>query len=157
MGKVIIFVLLSLSSAFVYGDQFADSCLERHNYYRRLEGKPLMHLDPKAMAQAKRRAAELSSKCAFDHMGNMGSGFGENINSVDDNCKDVVDKWYKEKPNYNPRNPVLTMDAGHYTQLVWKATTQLGCAIASHCRYKHVVVCNYYPPGNYRGKFPENV
>jgi hypothetical protein len=31
---------------------------------------------------------------------------------------------------FNPKDPE-NMDAGHFTQIVWKGTTQLGCALAA--------------------------
>ncbi|XP_047414307.1 cysteine-rich secretory protein 2-like [Sciurus carolinensis] len=39
---------------------------------------------------------------------------------------------------------------GHYTQLVWATSHQLGCALA-HCPHKHLsyyYVCHYCPEGN---------
>lgn len=35
----------------------------------------------------------------------------------------------------------------HFTQLVWRATTQVGCAVAL-CPAASVVVCHYSAPGN---------
>jgi hypothetical protein len=44
-------------------------------------------------------------------------------------------------------------DVGHYTQLVWRATTQVGCASASSER-EDILVCRYAEAGNYRGERP---
>ena len=41
-------------------------------------------------------------------------------------------------------------DVGHYTQIVWRATTQVGCALASNATDDYVV-CRYSPPGNIVG------
>ena len=38
-------------------------------------------------------------------------------------------------------------DAGHYSQIVWRATTRVGCALASN-RTEDYLVCRYWPPGN---------
>lgn len=49
---------------------------------------------------------------------------------------------------------------GHYTQVVWANTKYVGCGMANCARtpaggkYKTVTVCQYYPPGNYRGQAP---
>lgn len=43
---------------------------------------------------------------------------------------------------------------GHYTQIVWRATLKLGCAI-SHCpgqAFPNAIVCNYGPGGNPGGR-----
>jgi pathogenesis-related protein 1 len=44
-------------------------------------------------------------------------------------------------------------DSGHYTQIVWKTTEQIGCAKAE-CNGNLIVVCNYNPPGNVLGQKP---
>ena len=41
-------------------------------------------------------------------------------------------------------------DVGHYTQIVWRATTEVGCALASNATDDYVV-CRYSPPGNIVG------
>lgn len=52
---------------------------------------------------------------------------------------------------------------GHFTQIVWKATTQVGCATVSCSDLKNVggpapyTVCNYGSPGNYAGEYADNV
>jgi hypothetical protein len=42
-------------------------------------------------------------------------------------------------------------DVGHYTQMVWKGTTRLGCAIHSS-RDWDFLICRYSPPGNVVGQ-----
>jgi pathogenesis-related protein 1 len=37
--------------------------------------------------------------------------------------------------------------------MVWKNTTEVGCA-AIECNGMTLWVCNYNPPGNYRGQKP---
>jgi hypothetical protein len=46
---------------------------------------------------------------------------------------------------------------GHYTQVVWRTTRELGCSYSSCKRDGFLVeywVCNYSPPGNVRGREP---
>jgi uncharacterized protein YkwD len=40
-------------------------------------------------------------------------------------------------------------DVGHYTQIVWRNTRQVGCAVAQG-RDMDFLVCRYFPAGNWR-------
>ena len=42
-------------------------------------------------------------------------------------------------------------DVGHYTQVVWPATREVGCATARGPRYEFLV-CRYWPAGNKMGQ-----
>lgn len=42
-------------------------------------------------------------------------------------------------------------DVGHYTQIVWAGTREVGCAKASN-GHNDVLVCRYYPGGNVLGE-----
>jgi hypothetical protein len=44
-------------------------------------------------------------------------------------------------------------DVGHYTQVVWRATTEVGCAQASSLS-EDILLCRYAEAGNYRGETP---
>jgi hypothetical protein len=38
---------------------------------------------------------------------------------------------------------------GHYTQIIWRNTTEVGCGMATCSNGSEIWVCNYNPPGNY--------
>ena len=42
-------------------------------------------------------------------------------------------------------------DVGHYSQVIWPTTTELGCALA-HNKARDYLVCRYSPPGNHFGR-----
>jgi pathogenesis-related protein 1 len=67
---------------------------------------------------------------------------------------DAMETWESEK-QYFKGQPLSTSDlrAIHYTQIVWKTTTQVGCAVVE-CEDNVVVVCNYAPAGNTIGQKP---
>lgn len=48
------------------------------------------------------------------------------------------------------------LNSGHFTQVVWKESKELGVAFAKNGG-KVIVVANYSPPGNFIGHFAENV
>ena len=50
------------------------------------------------------------------------------------------------------------MATGHFTAVVWKATTKVGCAVAVTADGNRIfVVAKYEQPGNYLGQFEDNV
>ena len=67
----------------------------------------------------------------------------------------ATDAWYNEVVDYNfatgsANSPGKVV--GHFTQVVWKNSTKLGCAVAGGN-----VCCRYTPPGNYLGQYTNNV
>ena len=70
-------------------------------------------------------------------------------------------QWYDEVEWYDYNNPeVSSHETGHFTQVVWASTTEVGCGIA-RCDRSGVVVCQYRPSGGYdgyeKGGFAKNV
>ena len=71
----------------------------------------------------------------------------------------MADGWISEKTMYiDGVLPNVSKDGnwttvGHYTQIIWKSTTHVGCAVASDDRDDYLV-CRYSPPGNYMGQHP---
>jgi hypothetical protein len=64
--------------------------------------------------------------------------------------------WYDEVKDYDFNAARFGMNTGHFTQVVWKGTTELGCGIALGRSWIYGV-CHYGPPGNVIGAFRENV
>ena len=57
---------------------------------------------------------------------------------------------------YDFSRPGFDLKTGHFTQVVWKDTRQLGCGVAM-CDGGEIWVCNYSPPGNFVRSFRQNV
>jgi len=74
----------------------------------------------------------------------------------------AVKAWYDEESKYNYASPGFSGATGHFTQVVWKGSARLGCAIRQCAtmaggRPASFISCHYSPPGNYQGQFPQNV
>jgi hypothetical protein len=71
--------------------------------------------------------------------------------------KKVVDDWANERNDFDyAHNRCATGKVcGHYTQVVWRSTTTVGCAVAV-CgnTLDQIWVCQYQPPGNWVGQKP---
>ena len=64
--------------------------------------------------------------------------------------------WYDEIAKYSFKKPTFSMETGHFTQVVWTTTTQVGCGM-TQCKGLDIWVCNYDPPGNWEGQYPQHV
>jgi pathogenesis-related protein 1 len=68
---------------------------------------------------------------------------------------DALDSWMSEKDAYDyAKNNVDK--AGHYTQVVWRDSVRIGCAIVNcpNARFSNTVLCDYAPGGNISGQKP---
>ena len=65
--------------------------------------------------------------------------------------------WYEEIKDYNFGNPGFSSGTGHFTQVIWVGSQEVGVAKASNANGTQFVVARYYPAGNVLGRFPENV
>ena len=70
----------------------------------------------------------------------------------------MVGGWIAERAFYRPGRlfPYVSRtgnwaDVAHYTQMVWKGTTRVGCAIHPSQQWDYLI-CRYSPPGNIEGR-----
>ncbi|WP_258319683.1 CAP domain-containing protein [Qipengyuania flava] len=140
---------------------FASRVLGTHNAERRrLALEPLkwnVHLE----REAKEWAQVLSRRGILEHADHdTRNGTGENLWmgtaghwSVDA----MVGMFIDEKQHYRHASfPNIShtgnwADVGHYTQIVWRETKEVGCAVAT-ARGNDVLVCRYWPAGNVWGQ-----
>jgi uncharacterized protein YkwD len=134
--------------------QLAQDMLTAHNGYRtRLNLRPLKWSD-KLAAVAQSWADSLLKRRQFQHQGL--TGYGENLFEMRGGTAtpdDVVHDWASESLDYDYRSNRCLSVCGHYTQMVWRNTTEVGCAVA-HGGGREVWVCEYSPPGNVIGQRP---
>ena len=71
----------------------------------------------------------------------------------------AVDSWYDEIKDYDFKKGKSKNGGvvGHFTQLVWKDSTQLGIGVAKSAKNSIYVVANYHPGGNFNHNELNNV
>jgi pathogenesis-related protein 1 len=132
----------------------AREMLAAHNEVRmRVEVPPLRWSDRLA-ARAQEWASHLLQERQFYHRPHP--IFGENLFEISGaraSPGEVVGDWASEARDFSYRANTCRGMCGHYTQLVWNKTREVGCAVASEPG-REVWVCNYDPPGNWIGERP---
>ena len=132
----------------------ADNMLAAHNAVRLGVGVPALTWSIQLAAFAQQWANELVASRKFVHRRN--SPYGENLYEITGartTSGEVVDQWASESKNYRYGSNTCRGVCGHYTQIIWRDTRRVGCAVAGNAR-NEVWVCNYDPPGNWIGKRP---
>ncbi|KAK4616173.1 Cell wall protein PRY3 [Fulvia fulva] len=130
--------------------------LNSTNYYRQLyHAEPLVWNDTMAAY-----AENYARGCIWKH---SGGPTGENLAASFSNSTLAIDTWAAEESKYNWKKAKFTHDTGHFTQLVWRNTTSVGCGLVACDNDAEggvegdYLVCEYWPPGNYKGDFKNNV
>lgn len=142
---------------------FDERVLAAHNQERQTLGLEPLSWNPALAQSAQAWADHLAATGRFEHAPeNHRDPEGENLWAGTRGYfapEAMVNAWVREKkffqPGIFPNNSITgrVEDVGHYTQLVWRATTEVGCAEASDAR-EDILVCRYAEAGNYRGERP---
>jgi len=151
----------SVAIAAAVPNRFASELLEAHNHARSQDGAPPLVWNPDLAQQAHRWAQVLASEGGMRHATqDERQGAGENLwmGSAGAYSADfMVGAFVEEKRRFTPgRFPNISRtgnwrDVAHYTQVVWKGTRELGCAVVKGER-DDFLVCRYWPAGNVYGE-----
>lgn len=167
---VVIGLTRGLDQTAVTNQADIDLLLEKHNEARAGVSPPAHASAPIPVltwnsSYANDAANYLSCEHATQH---EGSSHGENLGAVkrtggytlQEAIPVIVAKWDNEKADYDLGTNTCAANkvCGHYTQLVWDKTVQVGCAYATGCpssaNYDVVIHCYYEEEGNYQGIAP---
>ncbi len=132
----------------------AREMLAAHNEVRRRVGVSPLKWSDRLASAAQQWANVLVKRRDFRH--NPRTPYGENLWEIEGdrgNASEVVDDWASEAKDYRYSSNICHGTCGHYTQIVWRNTRQVGCAVARGGG-REVWVCEYDPPGNYVGQRP---
>jgi pathogenesis-related protein 1 len=132
----------------------ARDMLAAHNAVRVHVGVPPLAWSNRLAARSQDWANTLLARNQFIHRPN--STYGENLFEITGATASparVVYAWAAESGNYDYISNRCRGVCGHYTQIVWGDTKEVGCAVARG-RGREILVCNYDPPGNWVGRRP---
>ena len=146
-----------------------DKLYKRQNELRAKHGVDPLSVDSEIEKIAQSHVEKLASNNMFELSGAKFNEeeLGENLYLMMSSGEptftgdDVMNKWL-ESSNYDFNNPGFTEKDGHFTQIVWKSSTKVGCGAAKgpiDGWNGLFVICNYYPAGNINNVayFKENV
>ena len=137
---------------------FAERLLIAHNLERDRVGVPRLGWSAKLASQAQAWADTLAHSNRFEHAQDR-SGAGENLwmgparrYSAEQMIGGFVEevRYFHTGQFPNVSSTGSWHDVGHYTQLIWRGTQQVGCAVGQG-RANDILVCRYFPAGNVMG------
>lgn len=143
---------------------FEQRVVAAHNRERSALGVSALEWDPNLADGAQKWADYLAASGKFEHSPNSPNlpKEGENIWGGTKGAyvpEEMVRLWAAEKVHFVggvfPRNSRSgrVEDVSHYTQVIWKDTTHVGCGLAKG-RHEEILVCRYRQPGNIIGHRP---
>jgi pathogenesis-related protein 1 len=143
----------------------ADELVRAHNAWRLRAGVLPLRWAADLAARAQARAGRLAALgCVLEH-GPLPEDVGENLYRMGPlheegrrgvlfvvAATEVVDAWGAEAANYSARDDVCVWNriCGHYTQIVWRTTEEVGCGMSVCPTLGQIWVCDYRPRGNVR-------
>jgi len=144
-------------------EKFRSECLNAHNEKRRKHYSSDLVYNNDLNEMAQKYAESIANREQMQHSSNTfkGEHKGENLFMAGGqvvNGRSPVECWYQEIKDYDFKNPKNKKGVvGHFTQLVWKDSQQLGVGFAKSRTGDCYVVANYFPAGNYMGEEMNNV
>ena len=143
-------------------DPLSARLLASHNRERALVGAPPLRWDPMLAASAAAYGPTLAALGRLEHSPKASRpGQSENlwmgIPRGRYSPEQMVGGWASEKAYFRPgvfpdvSSTGNWLDVSHYTQMIWRGTTSVGCALHTTRSYDFLI-CRYSPKGNRDGQ-----
>jgi hypothetical protein len=143
---------------------FDERVLASHNRERAALGLPLLRWSPELASNARQWSEHLARTGRFEHSQDSADEEqqGENLWAGTRGYyapESMVGLWLSEKRHFKKgvfplnSNTGKVEDVGHYTQLVWRGSGAVGCALSEGAA-EDVLVCRYSAAGNVLGQVP---
>ena len=135
--------------------------LDLHNRERAEVGAPPLVWDTGLAAAAAGYGPALAARGSLTHSPQASRpGQGENLwmgTHARYSLASMFGGWAGEKRSFRPgRFPDVSRtgkwsDVAHYTQIIWRSTRRVGCAVRQTPAWDYLI-CRYAPPGNFVGQ-----
>lgn len=135
--------------------------LALHNRERAAIGVPALAWDARLAAAAASYGPALAARGRLQHSPQASrTGQGENLWMGSRGAyppEEMVGSWADERRLFRPGTfPEVSRsghwsDVAHYTQMIWRGTTRVGCALHQGRDWDYLI-CRYAPPGNVVGQ-----
>ncbi|KAF4945940.1 hypothetical protein FSARC_14309 [Fusarium sarcochroum] len=132
---------------------FTSAILNSTNFYREEHNATALEWN-KTLEEFATDYLDDNEDCDFEH---SGGPYGENLAIGYLNATSSVEAWGDERDKYDFDEAEFDEETGHFTQLVWKETTTVGCGRKLCGEKGWFLVCEYWPRGNVEGQFKEEV
>jgi hypothetical protein len=139
----------------------AERFLAAHNRERLAVGVPPLRWDPTLAAAAASYGPTLAALGRLEHSPRASRpGQRENLWMGSRGAyspEQMVGTWAQEKVYFrrgifpNVSSTGNWVDVSHYTQMIWRSTTNVGCAVHQSRTFDYLI-CRYSPPGNVDGR-----
>lgn len=148
-------------------EEFLDEMLQEHNKLREIHLSPPLVKSRNMSLQAKALAIQLAAEANLRHSDkNSRPDQGENLamgctsSGPGITARDAAKEWYDEVCSHNFFNQAYQDKSGHFSQLVWNATRELGVGKAMGTKFGMnctFIVARYRPLGNVGSEFATDV
>lgn len=136
---------------------FKEQCLYWHNYFRTLHQVPPVTWSMDLQKEAEAWVKYLAENNKFQHSRHNPGNLYLQRQIPKEYCSDAIWWFHREEKDYNYSDPRYSQSTGHFTQVVWRNSKQIGAAWAIRKDGKLVVSIKYRPGGNYVRYFAGNV
>lgn len=152
-------MLLATSCVLSYADLKSDS-LKTHNKYRTARGIQALTWSTTLAQSAQVWALHLARINKAQHSTKR-VNVGENLawGTAGNTVVGFINLWAGENKNFIPGKvyPKCSKTGSgsavwHWTQMIWRKTTKVGCGMAKSSTNKLYYVCHYSPQGNIIGQ-----
>jgi uncharacterized protein YkwD len=150
---------------FIETIRFYKETLDAHNELRAFHNVPDLCLNLKLCKIAQDRAVKYANNSSItsEESSFYDDTLGENNAFQFSHSQDAINGlvitriWYNEIKYYNFSDPKFLPTTGHFSQIVWNNTTDVGFGRSRGKDGSYYMVAKYFPAGNIPGDFKDNV